>query len=153
MKKITQLLIAIIVIALVIGTSYQYGGRILSGINFTKPVVKLTISTGINSTTEDLEITNITFEQTQVSKLYRSVDSPVEFPNIEVEGKVNTVASAPITYWASYKRTNPTDKYELILTFREPYRPSTGDVLLLIIKMNDFRGKLEYKTTAFYEWK
>lgn len=153
MKK-TQLVIAIIVTALVIGTvSYQYSGKILSGLNMTKPAMKLTISTGINSTTEDLEITNITFEQTNVSRMYRSVDSPVEFPNIEVEGKVNTVSSAPITYWTSYKRINPTDKYEMILTFREPYKPSTDDVLLLIIKMNDFRGKLEYKTTAFYAWK
>lgn len=153
MKKLNQLAISLVVIALIIGVCYQYSSSVLSGLNLTKPALKISISTGINTTTEILEITNITFEQTNVSKMYRSVDSPVEFPDINVEAKIDTVASAPISYWASARRINPQDKYELILTFREPYKPSSGDILILILKMNDFRGNLEYKSTAFYAWK
>lgn len=152
MRKTTIAITVILIIA--IGLSYLYIDKIENALIPSKPALKLTIDTDINESLSDLLlITNMTIEQTTVPIFYRSVDSPVEFPDINVEGRNDTVKSSPVTYWASAKRTNPREIYEFILTFREPYVPNTGDVLILTVRMNDFRGKLEYKTTAFYDWK
>lgn len=153
MKKMAQIAIAIIVMAVIIGLCYQYGGSILSGMNLTKPALKIKISTDINESTKNLEVTNLAFEQTNVSKMFRSVDSPAEFPNIDVEAKSNTIYSEPISYWASEKRTDVNKTYNFVLTFRDNSTVNVGDLLILSVRMSDFRGNLEYKTTAFYEWK
>lgn len=151
MRKTTTAVIVILLIA--IGLSYLYIDKIENGLIPSKPALKLTISTDYNDTADLLLITNMTFEQTAVPVFYRSVDSPAIFPNIETEGRINSVTSAPVTYWVSAKRVNINETHEFILTFREPYVPKVGDILLLVVRMNDFRGKLEYKTTAFYDWK
>jgi hypothetical protein len=157
MKKMTQLTMIIVVVALIVGMCYQYGGDVfgkaLSGMNLTKPALKIKISTDVNESTNNLEVTNITIEQTSVSKMFRSVDTPAEFPNIDVEAKRNTIYSVPISYWASEKRTDVNGTYNFVLTFRDNQTANVGDLLILSVCMNDFRGNLEYKTTAFYEWK
>lgn len=151
MRKKTA--IAIIVILLIaIGLSYLYLDKIENALIPSKPALKVTISTG-NSVTLGLQVTNMTFKQTTVPVFYRSVDSPVQFPDIDVEAKNDSIKNVPITYWASAERVKTNETYDFMLTFREPYVPTQGELLILSVRMNDFTGKLEYKTTAFYEWK
>ncbi len=153
MKK-TSLVITFVVIAVTIGIFYQYSDIIGSATHTTKPALKLTILTGVNDSYP--VINNVTFEQTIVPIFYRSADSPSSFPDIDVEAKNDSLYSSPVTYWASAVRPIvPTDNqtYVLTLLFREPYTPKAGDFLYISIKMNNFRGDLEYKTTAFYVWK
>ena len=152
MKKMTTIAI-IVILFIVIGLSYLYSDKIENVLIPSKPALKLTMSTGYNDTGDFLVITNMTFEQKTVPVFYRSADSPAIFPDIDVEGRNDSVVTAPVTYWASAKRVNLNQTYEFILTFRKPYVPKTGDMLILTVRMNDFRGKLEYKTTAFYGWR
>lgn len=152
MRKTTT--IAIIVILLIaIGLIYLYMDKIENVLIPNKPALKLTISTDYNDTGDFIVITNMTFEQTTVPVFYRSIDSPAVFPDIDVEGRNETVTAAPVTYWTSAKRVKTNETYVLTLTFRESYVPKPDDLLILTVRMNDFRGKLEYKTTAFYSWK
>jgi hypothetical protein len=152
MRKKT--IVAVIVILFIaIGLSYTYIDKIENAWIPNKPALKLTMITDYNDTGDFIVITNMTFEQTSVPVFYRSVDSPVVFPDINVEGRNDTITTAPVTYWASAKRVKTNETYEFTLTFREPYVPKPGDMLILTVRMNDFRGKLEYKTTAFYGWK
>jgi hypothetical protein len=149
MKKITQLVIALIVFAVIIGIYSS-----ISALNISKPALRLTIKTDTNTSEADkLEITNITFEQISVPIFYVSADSPPDFPDIDVEARINTITSSPISYWASKKRLGTNGTYDLTLTFRNNFKPGPGEMLILAIRMNDFRGNLEYKTTAFYGWK
>lgn len=146
----------ILIICLLIGIgflTYQYAGAVEQSLNLTKPALRLTISTDTNATDDRLEITNITFEQISVPIYYVSVDTPAEYPDIDVEARINSVTSAPISYWISAKRDKPSETHVLVLTFRKNFKPNQGQILLLSIRMNDFRGKLAYKQTAFYGWK
>jgi len=154
MKKMTLAITFIIVIAL-IGTLYLYADRIENELHLTKPALKVTVTTWINkSLDEDLiQVKNMTFEQTTVPIYYQSVDSPVEFPDINIEGKVGSITAVPVTYYQSQKREATEGNYTFILTFREPFEPKQGEVLLLPVRMNDFRGVLVYKQTNFYAWK
>lgn len=154
MEKKRLAIIVIAVIAL-IGLIYLNVGRAEDALKLTKPALKITLTTGINeSLGEDLiQVTNMTFEQTTVPIFYRSSDSPAEYPDIDIEAKANTVTAPPVSYWISFKRMNQKDKYDFVLTFREPYVPQKGDMLFLTVRMNDFRGVLEYKSTAFYSWR
>ena len=151
MRKTIVAIVVILFIA--IGLSYLYMDKIENALIPSKPALRLTISTDYNDTGDFIVITNMTFEQTTVPVFYRGIDSPVVFPDIDVEGRNETVTAAPVTYWASAKRVNINQTYVFTLTFRESYVPKTGDMLILAVRMNDFRGKLEYKTTAFYGWK
>lgn len=145
--------IAIVAILLIaIGLSYLYLDKIENVLIPSKPALKVTISTG-DSVTLGLQVTNMTFKQTTVPVFYRSADSPVQFPDIDVEAKNDSIKNVPITYWASAERVKTNETYDFMLTFREPYVPIQGELLILSVRMNDFTGKLEYKTTAFYEWK
>jgi hypothetical protein len=152
MRKTNIAIMFIIVIALV-GALSLYGDRL----NLTKPALKVTVITGNNPNPnldkDFIQITNMTFEQTTVPIYYKGVDSPVEFPDIDIEGKNSSIMSIPVTYWQSQKREKIEGSYTFILTFREPYVPKKGDLLILDVRMNDFMGVLEFKTTAFYVWK
>ena len=152
MKKTTVAMAIIIVVAL-IGAMYIFGDKVAKASYMTKPALKITVKTDIDTSKNDLiQITNMSFEQQNVPTFYRSADSPAKFPDIDVEAKSN-FTSAPVSYWVSFERVSSTNTYEFLLTFRDPYVPKTGDLLILTIRMNDFRGNLEYKATAFYEWK
>lgn len=152
MRKTTTIAIIVILI-IAIGLSYLYMDKIENVLIPSKPALKLTISTDYNDTGDFLVVTNMTFKQTTVPVFYRSIDSPAVFPDIDVEGRNETVTAAPVTYWASAKRVKTNETYAFTLTFRESYVPKPDDLLILAVRMNDFRGKLEYKTTAFYSWK
>ncbi len=152
MRKNAIAITVVIVIAL-IGTLYFYSDSIEKELHLTKPALKIAVTTGFNDTLGEIQITNMTFEQTAVPIYYRSVDSPAVFPDIDIEGKNNTLTAMPITYWQSQKRENTEGNYTFIMTFIEPYQPKKDEVLFLAVRMNDFRGVLEYKQTVFYVWK
>ena len=150
-----KIAIAIVIVIALIGLCYLNVDRIENALKLTKPALKITLTTGINESLGDdlMQVTNMTFEQTTVPVFYRSADSPAEYPDIDIEAKANTVTASPATYWTSFKRVNQKDAYNFVLTFREPYVPQKGDMLFLTVRMNDFRGVLEYKSTAFYSWR
>ena len=152
MRKNAILIMVVIVIAL-LGTLYLYADSIEKELHLTKPALKVTVTTGYNDTLGEIQITNMTFEQITVPIYYRSVDSPAVFPDINIEGKNNTLTAVPITYWQSQKRESTEGNYTFIMTFREPYVPKKDEVLFLAVRMNDFRAVLEYKQTVFYVWK
>lgn len=150
MKKST-VFIAIIVVALIIGAAYVSFDKIESALNIGKPALKLTISTGVNESDGSPIITNMIFEQTQV--IYKGADSLVQFPDISVIARDDSLLSDPVSYWASEPRVGGKEKHTLILTFRDSFKPKTGDILILTVRFTDNRGDIIGKNTAFYDWK
>jgi len=149
MKK-TTVFIAVIVIALIIGAVFVSIDKIESMLNIGRPALKLTISTSVNESDGSPVITNMTFEQTQV--IYKGTDVKVEFPDISVMARNESLDSAPVTYWASEPWVEGKEKYTLTLTFRDSFTPKTGDFLILTIRFTGIRGYILGKNTAFYEW-
>jgi hypothetical protein len=150
MKKST-FFIAIIVVALIVGAVYVSIDKIERTMNLDKPALKLTISTGVNESDGSPIITNMTFEQTQV--IYKGADSQVNFPDISVMARNESLYSDPVSYWASEPIVKGKEKYTLTLTFRDSFKPKTGDLLILTIRFTGNRGDILVKNTAFYEWK
>jgi len=150
MKK-TTVFIAVIVIAIIIGAAYVSIGKIGSTLNIGRPALKLTISTGINESDGSPIITNITFEQTRV--IYKGEDAQVEFPDISVTARNESLLSAPVSYWASQPWKEGNEKYTMTLTFRDSFTPKKGDLLILTIRFTGIGGYILGKNTAFYEWK
>lgn len=148
MKKNT-IYIAVILIAVIFGALYFY--KTGSTLNVGKPALKLTITTGINESDESPIITNLTFEQTQV--IYKGADAQVEFPDISVIARNDSILAAPVTYWASEPWVEGKDKYNLTLSFRDTFTPKAGDILILTVRFTGIRGYIIGKHTAFYEWK
>lgn len=153
MRKITLAITVIIVISL--RGTYLYANSIEKERHLFKQALKVTITTGGQRISGRISHPDneYNFEQTTVSIYYRSVDSPVKFPDIKIEGKYNSVTAELITYYQSQKKEEMEGVYTFLLTFREPYEPKPDEVLILLVRMNDFRGFLEYKQTAFYGWK
>jgi hypothetical protein len=149
MKK-TTVFIAVIVIALIIGAVFVSIDKIESMLNIGRPALKLTLSTGVNESDGSPVITNMTFEQTQV--IYKGTDVQVEFPDISVIARNESLAAAPVTYWAAQPWVEGKEKYTLTLTFRDSFTPKTGDFLILTIRFTGIRGYILEKNTAFYEW-
>jgi hypothetical protein len=150
MKKST-ILIAIIVVALIIGAVYVSIDKIESTLNIGKPALKLTISTDVNESDGSPIITNMTFEQTQV--IFKGADSLVNFPDISVIARNESLLGDPVSYWASEPRLGGKEKHILTLTFRDSFKPQTGDILILTIRFTNNKGDILVKNTAFYEWK
>ncbi len=150
MKK-TTVYIAVIVIAVIVGALYLSIGKMGSTLNVGKPALKLTLSTGINESDGSPIITNLTFEQTQV--IYKGADAQVEFPDISVIARNDSILSAPVTYWASEPWVEGKEKYTLTLTFRDSFTPKAGDILILTVRFTGIKGYILGKNTAFYEWK
>jgi len=149
--KRTSVFIAVIFIVVIIGAVYVSIDKIESTLNIGRPALKLTLSTGINESDGSPIVTNITFEQTQV--IYKGADAKVEFPEISVMVRNQSIDSAPVTYWAAQPWVEGNEKYTLTLTFRESFTPKTDDLLILTIRFTDFEGHIIGKNTAFYEWK
>ncbi|MCX9025912.1 MAG: hypothetical protein OIN85_07455 [Candidatus Methanoperedens sp.] len=150
MKKST-VFITIIVVALIIGAVYVSFDKIEGTLNIGKPALKLTVSTGVNESDGSPIVTNITFEQTQV--IYKGTDSPVVFPDISVIARNESLLADPISYWASEPFVKGNENHTLTLTFRDSFKPKTGDLLILTIRFTGNRGNILGKNTAFYEWK
>ena len=149
MKK-TTVIMAVIVIVVIAGALYLSMDKIGSMLNIGKPALKLTISTGINESDGSPIITNITFEQTKV--IYKGTDVQVEFPDISVIARNESLLAAPVSYWAAEPWAEGKEKYVLTITFRDSFTPKTGDLLILTIRFTGIRGNILGKNTAFYEW-
>jgi len=149
MKK-TTLFITIIVVAFIIGAAYLSIGKVENTLKIGNPALKLMISTGTNESDGSPIITNVTFEQTRV--IYKGTDSQVVFPDINVMLRNETTFAEPVTYWASEPWVKGKDKYPITLTFRDSYKPKTGDFLILTIRFTGTNGEILGKKTAFYDW-
>lgn len=122
-----------------------------TGFTDSKPALKMTITTGLNEN-NTVTITNMTFEQTTVPFYYKRVDSPTQFPEISVYARTNDKKSDVISFWSAVKRTSDDGIYTLTMTFRDGKEPNPEEMLILAVKLTDFKGKQIYKTTAFYGW-
>lgn len=126
---------------------YQYG----TDLGIAKPELILSVST--NLTTDDIPyIYNATFEQSSIPFFYKRMDSPSDFPEIDVNVRLNTLNAAPSSFWASAHYTGD-NTYILKIFFKDGQEPKKGDVLIMPIRITNFKGSIDYKTTAFYEWK
>lgn len=156
MTKITKTILkrAKIVIALVILTMILVasGSALYQKVdNMSSSALKLTITTNL-SEVGTVRVSNIIFEQTSVPFIYKKGHSQVTFPDISVNAKNSNIEAEPISYWAAEPRPNDEGEYELMVVFMKGKEPQTDDMLLLPVRLTNFRGNIIYKTTAFYEW-
>ncbi len=141
-----------IVVLLILSASgyYLYQHAIQYGL--AKPALVLKVSLNITSMGTPM-INNVTFEQSSVPFFYKRVDSVPNFPEIDVNARINKLSAAPASYWAS-EHVNFNDKgtYTLRVFFRDGNEPKQGDVLIMPIRIVSHTGAIAYKTTAFYLW-
>ncbi len=139
-----------IVILLVFSASGYYVYKHSTEIGLTKPALIMKIST--NETTVGLPmVNNVTFEQSSVMFFYKTTDTKVEFPEIDVNARLNKLDAAPASFWAS----TPYEKegvYTLNVYFRDGNAPKQGDILILPIRIVGHTGAILDKKTAFYVW-
>jgi hypothetical protein len=135
---------------LIFSVSGYYLFRHGTELGLAKPTLELTVST---NTTEDKlpMINNVTFEQSGVIFFYKSADSIPDFPELEVNARINKMDSAPASFWASTHYTGD-GTYKIKILFREGMEPKQGDILILPIRIVGLAGIVMYKTTAFYMW-
>jgi hypothetical protein len=143
--------IYIIVVLLIISVSgyylYQHG----QDYGLAKPALVLKVSTNL-SQKGDVQVNNITFEQSSVVFFYKQADSIPAFPELEVNARLNALDSVPASFWASTPFNKDESVYELKLYFRDGNEPKTGDILILPVRIIGSTGVIMYKTTAFYMW-
>ena len=82
---------------------------------------------------------------------YKGADTPPDFPEIEVNARINKLDSTPATFWASVPY-NGENTYALTLLFKDGSEPKKGDLLIMPIRIINNNGAIDYKTTAFYMW-
>ncbi len=125
---------------------YQHG----VDLGLEKPALVLKVSTNITSEGTP-GVNNVTFEQSNVPFFYKTADTAPDFPEIDVDARINALASAPASYWASAHYTGD-NTYTLKVFFMDGSEPKKGDILILPIRITSPTGAVEYKTTAFYLW-
>jgi len=142
-------IIVVLVVLIGIGATVLYTQK---DVLRDSPALKLTIITELNDSTELPMVTNLTMEQTTVPFYYKKGDYTPKFPEITVETKIGSLMSPPAGYRAGAFR--PVEgEYNVTITFRNGSEPKTGDLLIMAVRLSDFRGAVIKKTTAFYEWK
>lgn len=149
--------IIILLLALFSGAYYVYQQGYQQGIDsrlenlgLEKPALILKVSTNLTAYGTP-GINNVTFEQSGVPFFYKTADSIPDFPEIDVNARINMLDSIPASYWASTHYTGD-DTYTLRIFFRDGSQPNKGDILILPIRIISHTGAVEYKTTAFYLW-
>jgi len=148
MNRIVKMIVwlAVILVAGVLVLSTQ------SDMLKDSPALKLTVITELNESSDLPSVTNVTFEQTTVPFYYKKADTPPKFPDINIETKIGAVKNPPVAYRAGEFR--PVEgTYYLTVVFMNGSEPKTGDLLIMAIRLSDFKGAVIKKTTAFYEWK
>ena len=150
-KKSTYKYIGIIIILLGI---FSLGGYYLyqrsTDLGLTKPALIVTVFT--NLTQDGIPgIYNATFEQSSIPFFYKRTDTSPEFPEIDVNVRLNALDSAPASFWASIHYTGE-DTYTFKVFFKDGKEPKKGDILIMPIRITNSRGYIDYKTTAFYAW-
>ena len=96
-------------------------------------------------------ISNITFEQSSVPFFYKTTDTAPQFPEIQVNARLNQVSSAPASYWAATPFKGD-GEYILRVFFRDGQEPKKDDVLILPVRVVGYRGDELFITTAFWVW-
>lgn len=143
--------IYIIVVLLIISVSgyylYQHG----VDYGLAKPALILKVSTNL-SEKGNIQVNNITFEQSSVVFFYKRADSIPNFPELEVNARINALDKAPASFWASTPFTDEEGLYELKIYFKDGNEPKEGDVLILPLRIIGSTGVVMYKTTSFYLW-
>ncbi len=130
---------------------YLYHNAMAMGLS--KPALVMKVS--MNLTSEgDVMINNVTFEQSNVPFFYKRTDSVPQFPEIDVNARINALASDPSSFWSSttYDMYKPAGVYTLKVFFKDGKEPKEGDILILPIRVIGTTGVIRYKTTAFYTW-
>jgi hypothetical protein len=143
--------IYIIVVLLIFSVSgyylYQHG----VDIGLAKPALVLKVSTNL-SEKGNIQVNNITFEQSSVVFFYKAADSIPAFPEIEVNARRNALDTAPASFWASTPFKDEEGLYELKIYFKDGNEPKPGDILILPLRIIGSTGVIMYKTTSFYQW-
>ncbi len=130
--------------------AYQHGVEL----GLEKPVLVLQVSTNLTSEGTPM-VNNVTFEQSGVPFFYKTADSIPNFPEIDVNARINMLASIPASYWASAHSEGEEVEpgvYTLRIFFVPGSEPKKGDILILPIRLISHTGAVAYKTTAFYLW-
>ncbi|MFZ3168022.1 MAG: hypothetical protein WA130_10450 [Candidatus Methanoperedens sp.] len=145
-KNIKYVIIALLVFA---GAGY-YLYQHATDIGLAKPTLVLKISTNL-SEKGSIQVSNVTFVQSNIPVFYKRADTIPAFPEIEVNARLNALDSAPASFWAStpYKDEGV---YEVKLYFRDGKEPKKGDILILPIRIIGSTAVIMHKSTAFYEW-
>ncbi len=142
----------LIVVLLVLSVSGYYLYQHALDYGLSKPALLLRVSMNITEKGTPI-INNVTFEQSGVPFFYKRVDSIPDFPEIDVNARINTLNSAPASYWASqHVDLNNEGIYTLRMFFRDGKDPKQGDVLIMPIRIVSSTGAIAYKTTAFWVW-
>ncbi len=148
-KNLLKYLVVVVLISSASGY-YLYQHAVETG--FAKPELILKVSTNLTDKGTPM-VNNVTFEQSSVPFFYKRTDTPPDFPEIDVNARINKLNSAPASFWASIHHTGE-GVYTLRLFFRDgkENEPKKGDILILPIRITSHTGAIAYKTTAFYEW-
>lgn len=125
---------------------YQHG----VDLGLEKPALILKVSTNLTDK-GSLMVNNVTFEQSSVPFFYKTTDTAPDFPEIDVDARINTLDSPPASFWASVHYTGE-DIYTLKVFFRPGSEPKKGDILIMPIRITSHTGSIVFKTTAFYLW-
>ncbi len=130
---------------------YQHG----VDLGLAKPALILQVST--NLTAEGTpRVYNVMFEQSSVPFFYKTTDTAPDFPEIDVNARLNKLDAIPASFWASAHSEGEIVEpgvYTLRVFFRPGSEPKKGDILIMPIRIISHTGAIAYKTTAFYEWK
>ena len=142
----------LIVVLLVLSVSGYYLYQHALDYGLSKPALLLRVSMNITETGAPM-INNVTFEQSSVPFFYKRVDSVPDFPEIDVNARINNLNTAPASYWASQKVDfSDAGVYTLKMFFRDGKEPKKGDILIMPIRIASSTGTIAYKTTAFFVW-
>ncbi len=145
-KKIIKYILVLLIFSVSGYYLYQHGVEL----GLAKPALVMKIST--NESAMGLAmIHNVTFEQSSVAFFYKRGDAVPEFPEIEVNARLNQLDAAPASFWAS-QHYDGVGVYTLRVFFRDGKEPKPGDILILPIRIIGSTGVPMYKTTAFYIW-
>ena len=145
-KKIIKYILVLLIFSVSGYYLYQHGVEL----GLAKPALVLKVSTNESAVGSPM-INNVSFEQSSVAFFYKRADAIPEFPEIEVNARINKLDAAPASFWAS-EHYDGVGTYTIRILFRDGNEPKQGDVLILPIRIIGTTGVPLYKTTAFYLW-
>ena len=120
--------------------------------DLAKPAIIMKVSTNVSETGTPM-VNNVTFEESMIPFFYKRADSIPDFPEVDANVRLNTINTAPASYWASaHRNIGEEGEFTLKLFFRDGYEPKSGDILIITIRLVSVTGAIQYKTTAFHCW-
>jgi len=115
-----------------------------------KPALILKVSTNLTDKGTPM-VNNVTFEQSGVPFFYKRTDTPPDFPEIDVNARINKLDSVPASFWAA-AHYDGKNSYTIKVFFKNGNEPKKNDILIMPIRITSHTGAVAYKTTAFYAW-